>query len=140
VKENIVTISGHQYRYTYDPETQQTAYLGPVGDSPPMGEEDFVRAMCDIEANRRAAIILDAVEDYLDSQDILIPDNMRTGDPDEPSLYGETYYNLEEIITDILIEQEQPLEPILNEITKVAKNRGVVLNKDQLREKIFPLI
>jgi len=41
-KENIVTIKGGQYRYHYNPETRKTKYLGPVGSSPPISEEEFM--------------------------------------------------------------------------------------------------
>ena len=44
-QESIVIISGHQYRYEYDEETQTTKYLGPVGDAPEMTEEIFLAAM-----------------------------------------------------------------------------------------------
>ena len=43
-QENIVEIpdgSGNRYRYAYDPSSKTTRYLGPVGDSPPLTEEDF---------------------------------------------------------------------------------------------------
>jgi hypothetical protein len=42
VKESVVEIGGHQYRYTYNPETQRTEYLGPVGESPPLNETEFL--------------------------------------------------------------------------------------------------
>jgi hypothetical protein len=45
VKESIVEINGHQYRYRYDPSTQKTEYVGPVGDAPAMAEEDFWRVI-----------------------------------------------------------------------------------------------
>jgi len=43
LKESIVDINNHQYRYGYDPDSQRTRYLGPVGDSPELCEEDFQR-------------------------------------------------------------------------------------------------
>ena len=45
-KEHQVEIppgSGNRYRYAYDPERQATIYKGPVGEAPPIGEEDFLR-------------------------------------------------------------------------------------------------
>jgi hypothetical protein len=44
-KESVVDIGGHQYRYTYDPESKKTLYLGPVGSAPPLSEADFSRLM-----------------------------------------------------------------------------------------------
>ena len=41
-KEHIVGIKGHQYKYAYDPDTQSMKYLGPVGSSPPISEEQFL--------------------------------------------------------------------------------------------------
>lgn len=35
--------SGNRYRYHYNPESQQTEYRGPVGDSPTLNEADFNR-------------------------------------------------------------------------------------------------
>lgn len=43
MKENIVRIKEGQYRYRYDPATKKTEYLGPVGSSPQISEEDFQR-------------------------------------------------------------------------------------------------
>jgi len=47
-KENVVEIptgSGNRYRYIYDPETQKTLYLGPVGSAPAMAEQEFLSAI-----------------------------------------------------------------------------------------------
>jgi len=41
-RETIVEISGNRYRYAYDPERQATIYKGPVGEAPPIGEEEFL--------------------------------------------------------------------------------------------------
>jgi hypothetical protein len=40
MKESIVTIGGHQYRYGYI--YGKTTYLGPVGDAPPIDETQFM--------------------------------------------------------------------------------------------------
>jgi hypothetical protein len=45
MKESVVEINENWYRYQYDPETQKTQYLGPVGDSPTLSEEEFLREM-----------------------------------------------------------------------------------------------
>lgn len=42
MKESIVEINGHQYRYGYDPDTQKTKYLGPVGDAPAISQAEFM--------------------------------------------------------------------------------------------------
>lgn len=41
MNESVVDIRGHQYRYAYDPESQETKYLGPVGNAPAIDEEMF---------------------------------------------------------------------------------------------------
>jgi hypothetical protein len=46
-KENIVDINDHKYRYQYDPDSQGTKYLGPVGSSGALSEEDLLRAMAE---------------------------------------------------------------------------------------------
>ena len=48
--------------------------------------------------------ILDLFESVLEENDISIPDEYRTGEETEARLYGETYYWLEDQITE-LIEQ-----------------------------------
>jgi len=47
-KESRVEIpsgSGNFYRYSYDPASRATIYLGPVGSSPDLGEEEFLDAI-----------------------------------------------------------------------------------------------
>lgn len=41
MKESVVDIGGHQYRYGYDPATKKTTYLGPVGGAPTISERTF---------------------------------------------------------------------------------------------------
>jgi len=41
----IVEINNNMYRYTYDPDTQGMKYLGPVGDSAPLSEDQFEEVM-----------------------------------------------------------------------------------------------
>jgi hypothetical protein len=41
MSDSIVNISGHQYRYRYNPDTGKTEYKGPVGDAPALTEEEF---------------------------------------------------------------------------------------------------
>ena len=53
--------------------------------------------------NRGLAImILDIFEDMLDEKGIMIPDDEREGDEDEACIYGDTYYSLEDEITELL--------------------------------------
>ena len=44
-QENIVEIKGGRYRYHYDPDTKVTVYDGPVGDSPEIGEQEFLNGI-----------------------------------------------------------------------------------------------
>ena len=48
--------------------------------------------------------IIDLFENILDKNNISIPDEDRTGDEGEACIYGMTYYNLEENITNILLD------------------------------------
>jgi len=43
MRQSIVEIRGNKYRYAYDPDLGETIYLGPVGKSPMISEEDFLR-------------------------------------------------------------------------------------------------
>jgi len=45
MKESIVEIAGHRYRYGYDSDTKRTVYLGPVGDGPELSENEFLKAL-----------------------------------------------------------------------------------------------
>lgn len=49
-----------------------------------------------------AILILNAFEDVLAEHDIKIPDVEREGEEDEACIYGSTYYELEDKITEIL--------------------------------------
>jgi hypothetical protein len=40
-KDSIAVINGHEYKYRYNPETKGMDYLGPVGDAPPLSQEQF---------------------------------------------------------------------------------------------------
>ena len=60
----------------------------------------------DEEHARDIAIqILDEFEELLDEHHIMIPSADRTGRPEEACLYGEEYRQLEDAITDILVER-----------------------------------
>lgn len=57
------------------------------------------------DTNRDVAIsIIDIFEDLLDENDITIPDEFRSGEEgsDEARIFGDTYYDLENKITDLL--------------------------------------
>jgi len=45
MKESVVQIGGHRYRYVYDHETHATVYKGPVGSAPDLSEEEFLTWM-----------------------------------------------------------------------------------------------
>ena len=51
-----------------------------------------------------AIMILDMFEDMLADKGIVIPDEDREGDEDEACLYGSTYYELEDQITELLCD------------------------------------
>lgn len=55
-----------------------------------------------IRVRRTAADICNLFEHLLDKHDITIPDEDRTGGEDEARLYGVTYFNLEQEVTDVL--------------------------------------
>lgn len=49
-KEHQVEIpigSGNRYRYSYDPASRATRYLGPVGSAPAINEQEFLRQIED---------------------------------------------------------------------------------------------
>ena len=51
-----------------------------------------------------AIMILDIFEGMLADKGIMIPDEDREGDEDEACLYGSTYYDLEDQITELLCD------------------------------------
>ena len=51
-----------------------------------------------------AIMILNLFEDMLADKGIQIPDEDREGDEDEACLYGSTYYELEDQITELLCD------------------------------------
>ena len=55
-----------------------------------------------IKVRHTAAAICELFEELLDENDIMIPDDDRTGAEGEARLYGCTYFNLELAVTDIL--------------------------------------
>lgn len=42
-KESVVEIKSGKYRYVYNEQTRATEYLGPVGNSPPLSEAEFLK-------------------------------------------------------------------------------------------------
>jgi hypothetical protein len=42
-KDSIAVINDHEYKYRYNPDTKQMDYRGPVGDAPPLTQEEFMR-------------------------------------------------------------------------------------------------
>jgi hypothetical protein len=56
-----------------------------------------------MDKNRTTAIlILGKLENLLAQHNIMIPDSHRLGEDDEACIFGETYYALEDEITDLL--------------------------------------
>lgn len=51
-----------------------------------------------------AIMILNIFEDMLDEKGIQIPDDYREGDEDEACIFGDTYYALEDEITNLLCD------------------------------------
>ena len=51
-----------------------------------------------------AIMILDIFEGMLEEKGIMIPNEDREGDEDEACLYGSTYYELEDAITELLCD------------------------------------
>ena len=74
--DNIVTINNNQYKYTYDPKTQNTHYLGPVGDSPPLTEEEFLVMVTQKKLNKTEKLIKDKY-----GIELMLWDNKSSPDP-----------------------------------------------------------
>ena len=60
------------------------------------------------KARRVAIEILDEFEEMLDRKGIMIPSEDREGREEEACIYGTEYYELEDAITDILIDETRP--------------------------------
>ena len=61
-----------------------------------------------MDKNRMTAIlILGKFEKLLGKHGIMIPDDHRMGEDDEACIFGETYYALEDEITDLLNRRER---------------------------------
>ena len=58
----------------------------------------------EFDKKKVAILILEQFENILDKNNITIPDNDREGEESEARIYGETYYQLENTIIDILTE------------------------------------
>jgi len=60
------------------------------------------------KARRVAIEILDEFEEMLDRKGIMVPSEDREGRKEEACIYGTEYYELEDVITDILVEETRP--------------------------------
>jgi hypothetical protein len=60
------------------------------------------------KARRVAIDILDEFEEMLVRKGIMIPSEDREGREEEACIYGTEYYELEDAITDILIDETRP--------------------------------
>ena len=56
----------------------------------------------EIKTRPYAIAIVDLFEDLLSEHEIYIPDEDREGNEEEACLYGATYYDLEDAVTDLL--------------------------------------
>ena len=59
--------------------------------------------MVKINLRHTSSDICELFEELLDKYDINIPDENREGDPDEAHLYGDNYVDLEDSITEIIL-------------------------------------
>jgi hypothetical protein len=70
-KDSIAVINGHEYKYRYNPETKGMDYLGPVGDAPPLSQEEFQRLLLNINSIKvRVEMIPSGNWSYLNAPDI----------------------------------------------------------------------
>ena len=69
-----------------------------------MKEQREIIKPIEFDKKEVAILILEQFENVLDRNNISIPDNDREGGEDEARIYGETYYQLEDTIVDILTE------------------------------------
>ena len=60
------------------------------------------------KARRVAIDILDEFEELLGRKGMMIPSEDREGRKEEACIYGTEYYELEDVITDILVEETRP--------------------------------
>lgn len=66
--------------------------------------EDLVAGGDEIRVRQMSAEICSLFEDLLGNFDIMIPDEDREGAEDEACIFGETYGNLEDAVTEKLAE------------------------------------
>lgn len=60
------------------------------------------------EARNLAIYLLNEVEELLDEHNIEVPDADREGNKEEASLYGTTYYNLEDTFVRLIMTKKLP--------------------------------
>ena len=75
-----------------------------------MGSLTKEKEMNDIKLRKYSIAICELFEDLLDMHNIDIPDDDREGEEDEARLYGTTYYDLEDAVTDILYKLIKDVE------------------------------
>ena len=63
-------------------------------------------------AEEVAIVIIDEFENLLDQHNIQIPDDDRSGEEEEATIYGCTYFNLESKIAQLLIDTGLIIVPI----------------------------
>ena len=77
MKQSVVEINGNMYRYAYNSETGLTEYLGPVGSSPDLTEDEFLDEFFKLSELaerqfRKAGIKIDDVNDELTDASVKI--------------------------------------------------------------------
>lgn len=70
-----------------------------------------------------AANICEVFEDLLDTHNIDIPDDNRTGAKDEAHLYGDAWCDTEDNVMQLLLEYAPKVKPDLNVVGRSPKQR-----------------
>lgn len=87
---------------------------------------------------RLSCEIVDQFDGLLDDNNILIPDESRTGDESEASLYGMTYFNLCDevggLILDMLYDELEDLKDTMTDIINESEGTNSQKKLDRLDE------
>jgi len=101
LRESRVNINGNMYRYRYNPETKATEYLGPVGGSSPLSEEDFL-AMITIEGDTVELVprSKEEIEDHVKDEKRQLDSLMDLGRWDEAKEQSKSLHDVLEQLAD----------------------------------------
>jgi len=95
-----VEIGNHEYRYTWDSDTQKTKYLGPVGSSPPISEEEFLMMTMGLPQHtiiwgvdrdgktRKWGVVAEPMGDHFDKRGLGWNEGQPNEDLNRKALYG----------------------------------------------------